>query len=82
MSDEAYDYFRYGEEESKKSILLLSPNGEIKEISKRSDLVEGITGKKLTDSKLFYPHNLIYDNPNDVRKKIIEIIEGMAGTTK
>jgi hypothetical protein len=58
-------------------------NGEIKEISRRSDLVEGITGKKLTDSKLFYPHDLIYyDKPNDVKKKIIEIIEGMAGNTK
>jgi len=83
MSDEAYDYFRYGEEESKKPILLLLANGEIKEISRRSDLVEGITGKKLTDSKLFYPHDLIYyDQPNDVKKKIIEIIEGMAGNTK
>ncbi|MEH6936396.1 HD domain-containing protein [Bacillus sp. JJ664] len=79
ISDEAYDYFRYGEEDGKKPILLLFPNGELKEISRKSELVDGITGKKLSDSKLYYPHDLIYNEPDETRKKIIEIIEEIAG---
>jgi len=79
ISDEAYDYFRYGEEDGKKPILLLLPSGELNEISRKSELVDGITGKKLSDSKLYYPHDLIYNKPDDLKKKIIELIEEIAG---
>ena len=38
------------------------PNGELRELSRESDIVEAITGKKRTDQKLFYPHDLIYED--------------------
>jgi HD superfamily phosphohydrolase len=81
ISEEAYDYFRYGEEDGKKPILLLLPSGSLSEISRRSELVDGITGKKRSDSKLYYPHDIIYHDPepSESKQKIIEIIEEIAG---
>ncbi len=38
------------------------PNGELRELSRESDIVEAITGKKRTDQKPFYPHDLIYED--------------------
>ncbi|MFF3021914.1 HD domain-containing protein [Gottfriedia sp. NPDC057948] len=82
ISDEAYDYFRYGEEGGKKPILLLQTNGDLKEISRKSELVDGITGKKLFDSKLYFPHDLIYNDPDEKKKKVIEMIEEIAGAKR
>jgi hypothetical protein len=82
ISDEAYDYFRYGEEGGKKPILLLQTNGDLKEISRKSELVDGITGKKLFDSKLYFPHDLIYNSPDQKKKKVIEMIEEIAGAKR
>ena len=54
-SDLPYDFYRAGEEEERLPILLLMPNGELRELSRESDIVEAITGKKRRDQKLFYP---------------------------
>ena len=45
-SDLPYDFYRAGEEEERLPILLLMPNGELRELSRESDIVEAITGKK------------------------------------
>ena len=48
-SDLPYDFYRAGEEEERLPILLLMPNGELRELSRESDIVEAITGKKRRD---------------------------------
>ena len=50
-------------QEKKKSVtnLLLMPNGDLRELSRESDIVEAITGKK-ERIKIFYPHDLIYED--------------------
>ncbi|MBO9130124.1 HD domain-containing protein [Bacillus sp. 165] len=77
-SDLPYDFYRTGEEEERLPILLLMPNGELRELSRESDIVEAITGKKRTDQKLFYPHDLIYEDGRrgKVKEKIISLLEG------
>ncbi|UOY91273.1 HD domain-containing protein [Ectobacillus sp. JY-23] len=79
-SDLPYDFYRAGEEEERLPILLLMPNGELRELSRESDIVEAITGKKRTDQKLFYPHDLIYEDgkKGKVKEKIISLLEGKA----
>ncbi|MDQ0207090.1 HD domain-containing protein [Alkalicoccobacillus murimartini] len=54
-SDLPYDFYRPGEEEERVPIHLVLPNGKIRELSRQSDLVESISGKKRTDHKLYYP---------------------------
>lgn len=77
-SDLPYDFYRAGEEEERLPILLLMPNGELRELSRESDIVEAITGKKRTDQKLFYPHDFIYEDgrKGKVKEKIISLLEG------
>ncbi|AUJ24095.1 HD domain-containing protein [Virgibacillus dokdonensis] len=67
-SDLPYDFYRPGEEEERLPIHLLMPNGELRELSRQSDIVEAISGKKRTDHKLYYPHDLL-ENVSDPRKK-------------
>ena len=77
-SDLPYDFYRAGEEEERLPILLLMPNGELRELSRESDIVEAITGKKRTDQKLFYPHDLLYEDgrKGKVKEKIVRLLEG------
>ncbi|MBM7704105.1 HD domain-containing protein [Metabacillus iocasae] len=58
-SDLPYDFYRPGEEEERLPIHLLIPNGELKELSRQSEIVESISGKKRTDHKLYFPQDLI-----------------------
>jgi uncharacterized protein len=76
-SDLPYDFYREGEEEERLPILLLMPNGELRELSRESYIVEAISGKKQTDKKLFYPYDLIYENDEyrEVKEKIIRLLE-------
>ncbi len=55
-SDLPYDFYRAGEEEERLPILLLMPNGELRELSRESDIVEAITGKKKNGSKSYSIH--------------------------
>ena len=77
-SDLPYDFYRPGEEEERLPIHLLMPGGELKELSRQSDIVEAISGKKRTDHKLYYAEDLIEQLPDDLpaKKRIIEILEG------
>ncbi|API91863.1 hypothetical protein J32TS6_22630 [Virgibacillus pantothenticus] len=67
-SDLPYDFYRPGEEEERLPIHLLMPNGELRELSRQSDIVEAISGKKRTDHKLYYPHDLL-EKVSDKSKK-------------
>lgn len=75
-SDLPYDFYRPGEEEERLPIHLLRSNGEIRELSRESEIVDAISGKRRTDHKLYYPHDLITDfsSKRTIKKKILELL--------
>lgn len=76
-SDLPYDFYRPGEEGERIPIYLLMPNGELRELSRESEIVESISGKKRTDHKLYYPQDFVDNLPEgEIKKKIKEILQG------
>ncbi len=71
-SDLPYDFYRPGEEGERLPIYLLMPNGELRELSRESVLVDAISGKRRTDHKLYFPADFIYDfqRSGQPRKKL------------
>ncbi|RSL30638.1 HD domain-containing protein [Salibacterium salarium] len=67
-SDLPYDFYRPGEEEERMPIHLLMPDKRLRELSRESDLVEAISGKKRTDHKLYYPAEWL-DSPGHEKEK-------------
>lgn len=61
-SDLPYDFYRPGEEGERLPIHLLMKNGELKELSRESEIVDAISGKRRTDHKLYFPTDLIMDS--------------------
>ena len=57
-----YDFYRPGEEEERLPIQLLMKSGDIRELSRESEIVDAISGKRRTDHKLYYPADLICDD--------------------
>ena len=76
-SDLPYDFYRPGDAEIRTPILLQMPNGEIREMSTQSTIVEAITGKKRTDEKLYYPKDILRDQREhgEIKRKILKIIQ-------
>ncbi|MCP3033496.1 HD domain-containing protein [Halobacillus sp. A1] len=77
-SDLPYDFYRPGEEGERLPIHLLLPNQELKELSRLSEIVESISGKKRTDHKLYVPQDVL-DNMSSrskTKKRIMEILYG------
>jgi HD superfamily phosphohydrolase len=60
-SDLPYDFYRPGEEGERLPIHLLMKNGELKELSRGSEIVDAISGKRRTDHKLYYPADFVHD---------------------
>ncbi|MEQ7807270.1 hypothetical protein C2I27_12790 [Priestia megaterium] len=77
-SDLPYDFYRPGEEEERLPIHLLMPNNEVRELSRQSEIVEAISGKKRTDHKLYFPHDLIdqLSSKRKVKDQIINLLKG------
>ncbi|MCM3760013.1 HD domain-containing protein [Alkalihalobacillus oceani] len=69
-SDLPYDFYRPGEEEERVPIHLILPNGKIRELSRESEVVEAISGKKRTDHKLYFPHDCLTDEGEHRRSKM------------
>ena len=78
-SDLPYDFYRPGEEEERLPIHLLKKNGEIKELSRESDIVDAITGKRRTDHKLYYPEDFLLDESSKkkVKRQIRALLDSM-----
>ncbi len=76
-SDLPYDFYRPGEEEERLPINLLMPNGEIRELSRQSEIVDAISGKRRTDHKLYFPQDMIEKLPDDytVKQKIKDVLD-------
>ena len=76
-SDLPYDFYRPGEEGERMPIYLQMENGELKELSQASEIVESISGKRRTDHKLYYPADLIKKLPDSQEKQQIQVLLGM-----
>ncbi|MEB6550579.1 HD domain-containing protein [Heyndrickxia sporothermodurans] len=78
-SDLPYDFYRPGEEEERLPIHLLKSNGELSELSRASDIVDAISGKRRTDHKLYYPADFIHDDTmnSETKQKIRSILESL-----
>ncbi|MBT2736477.1 HD superfamily phosphohydrolase [Neobacillus sp. B4I6] len=76
-SDLPYDFYRPGEEEERLPIHLLMQNGELKELSRESEIVDAISGKRRTDHKLYYPADFLEDDSSkkNVKKQIRALLE-------
>lgn len=72
-SDLPYDFYRPGEEGERIPIYLQLPNKELSELSRSSDIVDAISGKRRTDHKLYYPKDML-DKNNPLHEKILSII--------
>ncbi|MBB6453900.1 hypothetical protein HNQ94_002351 [Salirhabdus euzebyi] len=77
-SDLPYDFYRPGEDEERLPIHLMMQNGDLKELSRQSEIVEAISGKKRTDHKLYYAADFIegLSDDSEIKKRILEILEG------
>ncbi|GGH86993.1 HD superfamily phosphohydrolase [Pullulanibacillus pueri] len=76
-SDLPYDFYRPGEEGERLPIHLQMPDGSLKELSRESDVVEAISGKKRTDHKLYYPADFINDfsSQRDAKERILQLLK-------
>ncbi|MCM3567149.1 HD domain-containing protein [Neobacillus mesonae] len=76
-SDLPYDFYRPGEEEERLPIHLLMENGELRELSRESEIVDAISGKRRTDHKLYYPADLLADESTgaDIKSQIRDLLE-------
>lgn len=76
-SDLPYDFYRPGEEGERLPIHLLMPDGRLRELSRESDIVEAISGKKRTDHKLYYPADFL-ENPlldHALKEQILRLLK-------
>ncbi|WP_026695951.1 HD domain-containing protein [Peribacillus kribbensis] len=76
-SDLPYDFYRPGEEEERLPIHLLKNNGEIRELSRESEIVDAISGKRRTDHKLYFPADLLEDESGKrkIKKQIRQLLD-------
>ncbi|GAA0340082.1 HD domain-containing protein [Bacillus carboniphilus] len=76
-SDLPYDFYRPGEEEERLPIHLLMKNGELRELSRQSDIVDAISGKRRTDHKLYFPADVLYDESSkkSTKKQIRTLLD-------
>ncbi|MGX6445473.1 HD domain-containing protein [Neobacillus sp. K501] len=76
-SDLPYDFYRPGEEEERLPIHLLMKNSELKELSRESEIVDAISGKRRTDHKLYYPADFLMDDSSkkNIKKQIRSLLE-------
>lgn len=76
-SDLPYDFYRPGEEEERLPIQLLMKNKEIRELSRESEIVDAISGKRRTDHKLYYPADFLQDDSSEplIKKQIRKLLD-------
>lgn len=74
-SDLPYDYDRPGQNRNRRPIHLLRPNGDIKEISSQSAIINSITGIHRLGSRLYYPKEKILAIKDlNVKAEIINLL--------
>lgn len=74
-SDLPYDYDRPGQNRNRRPIHLLRPNGDIREISSQSAIINSITGIHRLGSRLYYPKEKILAIKDlNVKAEIINLL--------
>ncbi|PLT30248.1 HD domain-containing protein [Peribacillus deserti] len=76
-SDLPYDFYRPGEEEERLPIHLMKNNGEIRELSRESEIVDSISGKRRTDHKLYFPADILENDTGrrKIKKQIRQLLD-------
>ena len=77
-SDLPYDFYRPGEENERLPIYLQMPNGELSELSRSSDIVDAISGKRRTDHKIYFPEDVLEagKEQNPLYGQILHMLKG------
>lgn len=75
-TDLPYDFYEPGKESNRLPIFLEMKNGEIRELSQESFIVETIAGRIRKDHKVYYPKEMLYDPTIDesIRKEFKELV--------
>lgn len=73
-SDLPYDFYRPGEMEERMPIYLRMADGELKELSTHSTIVEAISGKTRTDHKLYFPADFLHNLSDEKLKSRIQAL--------
>ncbi|WP_019121022.1 HD domain-containing protein [Brevibacillus massiliensis] len=71
-SDLPYDFYRPGEEQERIPIMLRMSSGELIELSRKSEIVQAISGKRRFDHKLYFPYDKLMSLPEDAAGLIRE----------
>ena len=76
-SDLPYDFYRPGEENERLPIYLQMPTGELSELSRSSDIVDAVSGKRRTDHKLYFPEDILEagKDANPLYRKILQLLK-------
>ncbi|MEK3935848.1 HD domain-containing protein [Sporosarcina sp. FSL W7-1349] len=80
-SDLPYDFYRPGEENERLPIYLQMPTGELRELSRSSDIVDAISGKRRTDHKLYFPEDVLLKgkDENPIYEQILHMLKNEGG---
>jgi HD superfamily phosphohydrolase len=77
-SDLPYDFYGPGEENERLPIYLQMPNGDLSELSRSSDVVDAISGKRRTDHKIYFPEDVLEagKEQNPLYGRILHMLKG------
>lgn len=77
-SDLPYDFYRSGEENERVPIYLQLADGTLSELSRSSDIVDAISGKRRTDHKLYFPEDvfILGKDQNPLYERILQLLKG------
>ncbi len=75
-ADLPYDFYRPGEEEVRVPIFLEMKNGELRELSRESIIVDAISGRMKRDHKIYFPLDFLEDDSTNstVKKQILMLL--------
>lgn len=75
-SDLPYDFYFPGEKETRIPIFIEMKNGDLRELSRQSPIIEAISGKIKRDHKVYFPKDFLLDFTKhaEVKKEIIHLL--------
>ena len=78
-SDMPYDYDRPGSKDTRRPIHLLKKNGDVREISSQSIIINSITGIHRYDSKLYFPKEKVNNiEDENLKSRILNLLDELS----
>lgn len=78
-SDMPYDYDRPGSKDTRRPIHLLKKNGDVREISSQSIIINSITGIHRYDSKLYFPKEKVNNiEDENLKLRILNLLDELS----